>query len=198
MDHLYMGERKDGVYVIYPKDGPEITVFCDLTTNGGGWTVIQRRHEMKIPFARNWEQYRDGFGPVDGEFWLGNENIQRLGKGQLLTRLTAGRNYSTYSLYNQFNVNPSFSLIAQDHSGLISDGIFKMSRHEENPFFSYDNVSRTGVNCVKKSDGGWWFGGDCDTINLNGEAGNKCDAPFLSSEIMMRPRAPCKYFPVQC
>ena len=37
------GNTADGVYTIYPKghDNP-LTVFCDLKTNGGGWTVSSK------------------------------------------------------------------------------------------------------------------------------------------------------------
>lgn len=50
-----------------------------MVTDGGGWTVIQRRG-VPIPeesagiresFARNWDEYEKGFGSLSGDFWLG-------------------------------------------------------------------------------------------------------------------------------
>ena len=40
--------------------------------------VFQRRQDGSVEFYRNWTQYASGFGDVEGEFWLGNENIHAI------------------------------------------------------------------------------------------------------------------------
>ncbi|KAL7976191.1 hypothetical protein Chor_008288 [Crotalus horridus] len=55
-------------------------VYCDMETNGGGWTVIQRRKIGLISFSQSWKQYKEGFGSPQGDFWLGNEHIHRLSR----------------------------------------------------------------------------------------------------------------------
>ena len=51
-----------------------------MENKGGGWTVIQRRACRSVNFFQNWEEYKEGFGNLGNEFWLGNENIHRLAK----------------------------------------------------------------------------------------------------------------------
>ncbi|VDI22340.1 Hypothetical predicted protein, partial [Mytilus galloprovincialis] len=67
---------KSGIYKIYPEKTPSFKVFCEMEKNGGGWTVFQRRMNGKINFFRKWESYKTGFGNLNGEHWLGKNNIK--------------------------------------------------------------------------------------------------------------------------
>lgn len=49
-----------------------------METNGGGWTVIQRRKIGLTSFNYDWKHYKNGFGSIRGDFWLGNDHIFRL------------------------------------------------------------------------------------------------------------------------
>lgn len=49
-----------------------------METKGGGWTLIQRRKIGLTSFNRDWKQYKNGFGSIRGDFWLGNDHIFRL------------------------------------------------------------------------------------------------------------------------
>ena len=57
-----------------------IRVRCDMETDGGGRIVIQQRNASlgTVNFTRNWEDYENGFGDLDGEFWIGLKNIHEL------------------------------------------------------------------------------------------------------------------------
>ena len=72
------GDKISGVYKINPDSLGEFEVFCDQKTAGGGWTVFQKRRDGSVDFFRGWNDYKNGFGNLDGEFWLGLDKIHRL------------------------------------------------------------------------------------------------------------------------
>ncbi|GIY35190.1 hypothetical protein CDAR_484641, partial [Caerostris darwini] len=74
---LRSGRNKSGVYEIWPKsrvmEEKPLQVYCDMDTDEGGWTVIQRRGNFHRPdyfFFKEWESYKTGFGDIDEDFWL--------------------------------------------------------------------------------------------------------------------------------
>ncbi|CAG2204228.1 unnamed protein product [Mytilus edulis] len=64
------GGSSSGVYTIYVDNQP-LDVYCEMTSSGK-WTVFQRRIDGSTDFYRNWQEYKQGFGNVDSEFWLGD------------------------------------------------------------------------------------------------------------------------------
>eukprot|EP00111_Clytia_hemisphaerica_P023259 TCONS_00068416-protein len=80
-EHYDQGERINGLYrVSMNVIGHVVQVSCmqDHWYGSGGWTVFQRRFDGSENFYRSWQEYKHGFGKLQGEHWLGNENLYRL------------------------------------------------------------------------------------------------------------------------
>ncbi|XP_068244003.1 ficolin-2-like isoform X2 [Palaemon carinicauda] len=82
-DHLVLGATKSGIYEVYPFTclcSKPVRVYCDMETDGGGWTVFMSRLQAgnAVNFNRSWSEYRTGFGDPLGEFWLGNEHLHTM------------------------------------------------------------------------------------------------------------------------
>ncbi|XP_067939442.1 uncharacterized protein [Watersipora subatra] len=73
------GLQTSGSYVIAPPayNGTEFYVWCDFF-DGHGWTVFQKRFNGKVNFYRNWTEYKEGFGSVSDEHWLGLEKLHAI------------------------------------------------------------------------------------------------------------------------
>ncbi len=64
------------IILVREEDEEEIDKNCDFACLG--WTVIQRRSNGSVDFYRGWDEYKNGFGDLRTEFWLGNEKIHQL------------------------------------------------------------------------------------------------------------------------
>ena len=94
-----------------------------MNTDGGGWTVFQRRQDASVDFYLEWEDYKNGFGDLNGNFWLGLDKIYRLttpGHNFLRVDLMDWRNNSAYAQYESFSVaseSDSYKLKVGQFSG---------------------------------------------------------------------------------
>ena len=115
------------MYTINPDGGKPIRVLCDMTTDGGGWTVFQRRMDGSVHFYRDWKSYKEGFGSLSGEFWLGNDNLHRLTNANdvmLRVDLEDFEGSITFAEYNTFKVAHEadyYRLTLEEYSGTAGD-----------------------------------------------------------------------------
>ncbi|XP_009936495.1 angiopoietin-related protein 7 [Opisthocomus hoazin] len=166
--------RISGVYKLPPDEflgSPDLEVFCDMETDGGGWTIIQRRKVGLTSFNRDWKQYREGFGSIQGDFWLGNENIYRLSRRPTVLRveLEDWEGNVRYAQYKQFTLSNeinSYRLFVGNYTG--NTGRDSLRYHNNTAFSTKDKDNDKCVDdCAQFRKGGYWYN-CCTDSNLNG------------------------------
>ena len=136
----------------------------------------------RYPKERLWQEYKNGFGNVEGEFWLGLDNMATMtgvGNWQLRVDMTDwdGRQY--FALYDQFRVGPGqkyrLSLSGFNPVSTLGDSMTneKNSGNGNMNGMAFttkdnDNDLASHYNCATKWGGGGWWYNHCYNANLNG------------------------------
>ncbi|XP_029926336.1 angiopoietin-2a [Myripristis murdjan] len=167
------GNTESGVYVLtLPNSTLEVKAFCDMETEGGGWTILQKRFDGRVDFHRTWKEYKMGFGEASGEFWLGNEFVSRLTNQQtykLRIQLSDWEGNSGFSLYEQFSLDSeaqNYRIHLKGYSGTAGK---TSSLGQPGSDFSTKDADndKCVCKCSQLTTGGWWFDA-CGPSNLNG------------------------------
>ena len=113
------------MYTIDPDGEGAFEVFCDQKTSGGGWTVFQKRLNGSVSFYRDWDDYKNGFGNLNGEFWLGLDKIYRLTEKKRnrlrvdLEETTGNTAYAEYDMFAVTNEATKYKLSLGNYSGIV-------------------------------------------------------------------------------
>uniref|UniRef100_A0A8C4N2V4 Angiopoietin like 4 n=1 Tax=Eptatretus burgeri TaxID=7764 RepID=A0A8C4N2V4_EPTBU len=139
----------------------------------GGWTVFQHRIDGSVSFDQDWESYRNGFGNLTGNHWIGLEQMFHLTKlGPMILRVEIddwnGENQSIqHANFSLGGGNEAYRLhLGPQVSGEIKSAMITQS----GAAFSTrdrDHDSKVNGNCAEIHSGGWWFS-DCGDASLNG------------------------------
>ncbi|XP_052895866.1 microfibril-associated glycoprotein 4-like [Anopheles moucheti] len=167
-----------GIYTIQPEKPfiEPMPVLCDQEYESGGWIVIQHRFDGSTNFYRNWKQYKNGFGNLDGEFWLGLDRIYQLTVSrpyELLVVLADFNNNKTYAKYDQFEIGDETEKYALKKLGECSGPAGDSLRYSMGMNFStFDADNDAAVaddrRCAVEFHGAWWYN-QCHSCNLNGK-----------------------------
>ena len=142
-----------------------------METDGGGWTVFQRRQDGSVDFYRYWTDYENGFGNLTGEFWLGLSKIHRLtkeGSNTLRVDLRSFDNNTRYANYSTFSISNSSTEYILTVGGYYGTAGDSLANHNGMKFSTRDNDNDISIyNCAQERSGAWWYN-NCDRSNLNG------------------------------
>ncbi|GIY56936.1 hypothetical protein CDAR_86581 [Caerostris darwini] len=143
-------KNETGVYRIQPDYARRpIFIYCDMDTDGGGWTVFQRRKDGSVDFLRQWKDYKYGFGNIGGEFWLGNENLYLITHQDLyelrvdLEDFDGGKGFAVYDGFAVGSEKEKYMLkfVGPLRAGDAGDG---MTYHASIPFRLSTSITTCG------------------------------------------------------
>lgn len=158
----------DGVYQLKPSHSPAFLAYCEK-----GWIVIQRRINGRLSFNRNWNEYRDGFGDIRDEYWLGLErmyHITRTGSYELMVVLKSFDGVEKWAKFNGFKIASEIEQYRMDFESFSGgDAGNSLVLHNGMKFSTPDRENDNDIsrNCGQTFKSGWWFN-ECYESNLNG------------------------------
>nr|XP_043069221.1 microfibril-associated glycoprotein 4-like [Drosophila bipectinata] len=158
-----------GIYNIKLPGVSAFKAFC----NGSGWLVIQRRMDGSVDFHRSWTEYRDGFGYLRGEFFIGLEKLYQItqsGQYELLISLGEVDGSRYFVKYDNFKISSEKNSYTLEYIGNPTPGGAEdsLKYHLNMKFSTYDRDNDLwDESCAMMCGGGWWFA-NCGYSSLNG------------------------------
>ena len=143
--------------------------------------MFQRRRNGQENFSRNWDEYKNGFGNLKWEFWLGNEKIHCLTFATCRAELRIDMGDSTgrkaHAFYDYFAVESErtkYKLRLGAYNGTAGDGMRGTcgANADGMPFSTSDSDNDAHfLSCAQLWGTGWWYR-RCFCANLNNAYSN--------------------------
>ncbi|XP_050087776.1 fibrinogen-like protein A [Anopheles aquasalis] len=159
-----------GTYLIRVKNNSEpFEVYCEQETFGGGWIVFQYRYDGSLDFYRGWNEFRDGFGDLNKEFWLGLEKVHQITSGrkhELIIELKDFNGTYKYARFNAYEIgseSDQYDVKAiGKYSGTAGD---RMSHYKDRKFSTKDRDNdESSRHCAQYMEGAWWHWFCADSV----------------------------------
>ncbi|KAK1334045.1 hypothetical protein QTO34_005044 [Cnephaeus nilssonii] len=175
LDVLLSGRQEDGVYSVFPTHDPAgFQVYCDMRTDGGGWTVFQRREDGLRELLPRLGGVPRRLRQAHGGALARLHALTAQAAYELHVDLEDFDNGTAYARYGRFGVglrsvdpeDDGYPLTVADYSGTAGDSLLK---HSGMRFTTKDrDGDHSDNNCAAFYRGAWWYR-NCHTSNLNGQ-----------------------------
>ena len=170
-NNTHFNAKSSGVYTIADfcgVKGSNTRAYCDTTSGGGGWLVVQRRQDGSVDFNRGWVDYEDGFGSLTGEFWYGLRPlycITNQGQWEMridFTLIDGTKSYLSYSFFRVGPASSNYRLSISGYTGIASNDPFSDHNLNGRPFTTKDEDNdiwnqNCAVSSAGNNAGGWWY-----------------------------------------
>ncbi|XP_067938927.1 ficolin-1-like isoform X2 [Watersipora subatra] len=177
-EHYERGSTTSGVYLIHlpTRNFKPFYIWCDFF-DGNGWTIFQKRFDGSVDFYQHWWHYKQGFGTITEEYWLGLDKIHKLTQSNrklniLLKAADATTKSGTWSrfLIDSDEDNYRLNISNDGYEGSLDSSA--LSYHDGMEFSTpdRDNDDDDSYNCAAAITGSWWFK-NCLQSQLNGVYG---------------------------
>eukprot|EP00058_Branchiostoma_floridae_P015851 XP_002601339.1 hypothetical protein BRAFLDRAFT_123237 [Branchiostoma floridae] len=158
-DVLASGNTQSGVYSVNLASQESPTrLYCRMEGDDA-WNIIQRRSDDSVDFDRSWDTYKNGFGDLEGSFWLGNDNIHLLtnqGQYRLRVRLESGNTQSgVYSVNLASQESPT-----RLYCRMEGDDAWNIIQRRSDDSVDFDRSWDTYKNGFGDLEGSFWLGND--------------------------------------
>ncbi|ESO85008.1 hypothetical protein LOTGIDRAFT_168270 [Lottia gigantea] len=154
----------------------------EVQCRSGGARILSRQIYSGLPvnFNRTLNEYEEGFGNRETEYWIGLKKIREILRIGEYDKLKIGFFNGSYSNSKQAhykhvsfgNKTTGYAFSSSAYIGDRStapDIMLGSVNALDQPFSTFDNDS-TGHACAANFGGGWWFDNDpyCSLANING------------------------------
>ncbi|XP_034104850.2 ficolin-2-like [Drosophila albomicans] len=158
---------------------------------------MQQRVGGNDSFDWNWATYREGFGSMDSDFFLGLEKIHRitsLQRFELYIHLVDYDGDIYFAHYDDFKISDEehgYALSLGSFNGTAEEDAMRNGENMKFSTFDRDHDIIDG-NCAVEYRSGWWYK-DCYNCNLNAPYGpnlswwvkNKIE--LIEAKMLIRP-----------
>jgi hypothetical protein len=160
----------DGVYKMQYK-GRIYHAFCSMSE--GGYIVVQKRFDGSQSFFQGWSRYKEGFGNLFAEYWLGLDTLWWLTEGnpRRIKIVAAESPYKFSAEWGIFSVGSEaqkYMLTAKSFDRAASTYDFDFLQQSDGKYFStweVDNDAYSAGSCATYY-GAFWHGA-CSHIIAN-------------------------------